>query len=189
MLVNGPAGIERVQDVNCRPDGSACSATFRGQIFTWYPDPDDLAAGDVTAYTTLGSWEHMRPGAAYADVEGLSGIYAAVDGRRYPDSLPLTGSATWTGEMVALDYNNRLMRGSASLTLEDFSNPMVDVRLEPEASTPMVWNDIPVLAGRFQHSRSSSDYIKGEFYGPNAKEAGGVFERDRMIGAFGAKRQ
>ena len=31
--------------------------------------------------------------------------------------------------------------------------------------------------------------IKATFYGPNHEEVGGVFERDNIVGAFGAKRQ
>ena len=30
--------------------------------------------------------------------------------------------------------------------------------------------------------------LAGESYGPNAEEAGGIFERDNIIGAFGASR-
>ena len=52
----------------------------------------------------------------------------------------------------------------------------------------MAWRGLPVQNGGFAERRAASDYIKGEFYGPAAEEVGGVFERNQIIGAFGAKR-
>ena len=37
--------------------------------------------------------------------------------------------------------------------------------------------------------RKISDRISGQFYGPNHEEVGGVFERNMIVGAFGAKRE
>ena len=52
----------------------------------------------------------------------------------------------------------------------------------------MNWEDIPLTSGSFQ-SGSGSDQISGQFYGPNHEEVGGVFERNQILGAFGAKRE
>ena len=129
----------------------------------------------------------MRIGTAYGYSEGVELTFGMAGGVRYPNSLPLAGSASWSGEMVALDENNRLVRGDAYLEIEDLRSPNVYVELSPRAYPVMIWDDIPLRNGRFSERRSSSDYIKGEIYGPNAEEVGGVFERHRLIGAFGAK--
>ena len=47
---------------------------------------------------------------------------------------------------------------------------------------------IPVTNSRF-HSGSGVDRTEGTFYGPKSEEVGGIFERDRIIGAYGAKRR
>jgi hypothetical protein len=52
----------------------------------------------------------------------------------------------------------------------------------------MNWQDIPLASGSFQ-SGSGRNQISGQFYGPNHEEVGGVFERNQVIGAFGAKRE
>ena len=52
----------------------------------------------------------------------------------------------------------------------------------------MVWKDVPITDGGFG-TGSDGDSIQGNFYGPNHQEIGGIFERDQVIGAFGAKRQ
>ncbi len=52
----------------------------------------------------------------------------------------------------------------------------------------MSWNGLPVRSGGFSQKQPVSNYIKGEFYGRQAEEAGGVFERNGIVGAFGAKR-
>ena len=36
---------------------------------------------------------------------------------------------------------------------------------------------------------ANNDYIRGWFFGPNHAETGGVFEKEGIIGAFGAKKQ
>ncbi len=187
MIVSGRgfAG-ERVTGISCTPDGSRCQATHRGETYV-FDDDDDDDDSEETAFTTLGAWNHMRAAAAHVSSEGLQGRFALAGGVTHPNSL-LSGSATWNGEMVALDSNNRLVRGDASLTIADFNNPSVDVRLAPNARPVMTWANIPVRSGGFSRRTSSTHYIKGEFYGPRAEEAGGVFERNQLIGAFGARR-
>ena len=49
----------------------------------------------------------------------------------------------------------------------------------------MQWSGLAIgTDGRF----GASD-IRATFYGPNHEEVGGVFERNNIVGAFGAKRQ
>ena len=185
MLLTGQGVSERISNVICRPDGSVCQATYRGETFTIEPDAGSDADG--TLYETLGDWEHLNAGIVYSLVDGFDVRLAAAGGVKYVNSLP-RGSATWTGDMVGMDSNNRVVRGNASIHLEDFGNPSVDVSLRPRGYSDMHWYDIPVTSGGFSARYASNSYIKGEFYGPNAEEVGGVFERNRLLGAFGASR-
>ena len=56
------------------------------------------------------------------------------------------------------------------------------------ASGPSVkdirWQDVAMQAGSFRDIG-----LDGRFYGPNHEEAGGVFERDGIAGAFSLKRE
>ncbi|MCY3986445.1 MAG: hypothetical protein OXF23_05325, partial [Candidatus Dadabacteria bacterium] len=84
---------------------------------------------------------------------------------------------------------NGRVRGGATREITDLQTAKVDVTLSPEDYPEMTWNGIPLADGKFSYERlgSDSDYIKGELYGPEVQETGGVFERNRLIGAFGAK--
>ncbi len=55
----------------------------------------------------------------------------------------------------------------------------------------MIWSVIPVTAGGFERASAGAakNVIKDKFYGPNHEEVGGIFERDQVLGAFGAARQ
>ena len=189
MLLSGLGISERVSNVSCTPSG-LCQATYQGEVITFEveTDPDDQVSG--TLYTSLGKWSHMNVAAAYVriDAAGLQARYAVAAGVVHPNSIP-RGTATWTGDMVGLDSNNRLVRGGASIRLVDFGDPRVDVALSPQARPVMVWRGLAVRDGGFRERRAVSDYIKGQFYGPRAEEVGGVFERNRIVGAFGALRQ
>lgn len=52
----------------------------------------------------------------------------------------------------------------------------------------MTCSGIPLAGGSFA-AGPDGDSIEGRFHGPNHEEVGGIFERDRIVGAFGAKRQ
>ena len=49
----------------------------------------------------------------------------------------------------------------------------------------MTWENLPVRNGRFGEGFDDPT-IEGRFYGPNHEEVGGIFERNQIIGAFGA---
>ena len=196
MLVGGPGfPDERISSVECAADLSYCTGTWRGQAFTI--DDIDLEAGpdpeedpeEVTAYTSLGTWKHMLVATVHERSVDTWFKIAVVGGIRHPNSQPLSGSATWTGDMVGLDDNDRLIRGGARLTIDDFRVPAVDVVLTPNERARMVWNDLRVTRDGFSQRRATTDHIKGEFYGPGAEEVGGVFERNRIVGAFGAAKR
>ena len=56
----------------------------------------------------------------------------------------------------------------------------------------MVWNDLSVTNGTFQHSGGTflePNTIEGAFYGEAHEAVAGKFERDSMKGVFGALRE
>lgn len=185
VLLTGVGVSERVTNVYCRPDGSLCEATYHGQTHTFEPIGESDGGG--TIFRTYGFWEYTRAGIGYELVDGIDARVAASGGVKYVNSLP-RGSATWIGDLVGMDANNRVVRGNATIWLEDFGNPVVDVSLRPRGYAEMNWYNIPVTSGGFSERYASFDYIKGEFYGPHSEEVGGVFERNSILGAFGASR-
>ena len=104
------------------------------------------------------------------------------------------GGGVWRGAMVGVDTRTReRVDGDAELEIEDFARPEVDVAFTGiedaggRARGDIGWRDIPVLQGAFE-ARDETGSIEGRFYGPEHQEAGGIFERDRLVGAFGASR-
>jgi len=178
----------RVSDVSCTPSGF-CEMTVSGQPVSFQVDEDDDDGVSGTVYNTLGDWNDMAAFAVYGRVDGAAVRYAAVGGVVHPNSLPSIGSATWRGDMVGLDDNNRAVRGGAEITVANFTDPLADVTLTPRARAAMRWRGLPIADGGFSGSRGPEDYIRGEFYGRDAGEAGGVFERNGVVGAFGAERE
>ena len=185
---NYPDGSRRRVAFSCTPSGF-CRATARGQTVEFQADEIDASGVSATAWNTLGDWSDTGAAAIYGRDDGASARYAVAVGVVRPDSLPLQGSATWRGDMVGLDANNRAVRGGAELAIPDLSDPLVDVTLTPAARAAMRWRGLPVRDGGFSRKSRADDYIRGEFYGRDAGEAGGVFERNGIVGAFGAKRQ
>ena len=89
-----------------------------------------------------------------------------------------------------LEFQNAV-QGDAAVTV-DFARNNAGVAftnikdLGTRSDLPsMEWSGLAIgTDGRF----GASD-IKATFYGPNHEEVGGVFERNNIVGAFGAKRQ
>lgn len=113
-------------------------------------------------------------------------------------SNPLSGAATWTGEVLGLDvtdgdtFGNQIA-GIATLRIGDFADPKVDVAFTGlkemrtrTAIADMTWSAVPLEAGGFRSEQSG--LIEGQMYGADHSHVGGVFERDGTIGAFGAVR-
>lgn len=114
---------------------------------------------------------------------------------------PVEGNATWEGVMVGgrisetVDFGDPL-RGDATLTF-DFADAELDVAftnvrslraVEMPATYPdMTWENLAVRDGRFGGGFDEPT-IEGRFYGPNHEEVGGIFQRNRIVGAFGAQR-
>lgn len=129
---------------------------------------------------------------------GTVGLPVGISVGHATGSNPVRGSATWSGVMVGVDTNaSRFssVRGDADLVIGGFANPKLTVIFtniwDVDTDRPlkaMTWHDVPMTGGGFA-TGSDGNSIQRKFYGPDHGEAGGIFERDRVIGAFGAKRR
>lgn len=140
-----------------------------------------------------GSYERVLTGQRYG--------YASSSGMA-TDTNPVDGSAIWRGTVVGGRITDAAevgigVRGHATLTY-DFDNQDIDVFLSNiQNSQPdvdgrqtypnMTWQNLPVRNGRFGENFDDPS-LEGRFYGPNHEEVGGIFERNQIIGAFGAQR-
>ena len=104
------------------------------------------------------------------------------------------GGGTWSGAMLGVDTNSReRVEGAATIDIDDFSNPDVDVAFTEvetasgQSRSDMTWMNISLHDGDFR-TGYDGDSIEGHFYGDTHQEVGGVFERNRLLGAFGASR-
>ena len=96
--------------------------------------------------------------------------------------------------MVGLDYRDiaerRFVQGDARVTVS-FSDMDLDVALTGIASVQsadpyddMTWAGLAMRDGAF-----GSATLSGRFFGPGHEEVGGVFDRNGIVGAFGAGRE
>ena len=129
------------------------------------------------------------------DVAGLEAGYAYSIGNTTGTNPALSGDATWRGGMVggSVGSDRSLIRGDATLTL-DMAQMAMDVAFTNilnvgtgQSRADMMWDGLALTNGMFG-TGSQGDSIQGQFYGPNHEEVGGIFERDQIIGAFGAGR-
>ena len=112
----------------------------------------------------------------------------------FPATNPneLDGEARWIDLMVGADIRNGdVLTGRAVIDLRSFSSPRVDVSfagVRGSGSTigDMRWEDVPILDGAFMSGNGNR--LEGRFYGDRHQEAGGVFERQSLFGAYGALR-
>lgn len=198
--------IARDQTLSCTSTHSLCEARTEqpGQppIHISQNIGSEYAATD---YRSLGSWTDASFGVVAVTPSTdaphqFAGAYAYAHGRRYPDALDSItdiGTISWNGDMLALAPGGTRVDGTASIVIDNFGtafhggNHLADVLITPTPTeyAPMAWDEIPVIQGRFFQETSDSEYIKGAFYGPAAETSAGVFERNSLVGAFGATRQ
>lgn len=106
------------------------------------------------------------------------------------------GDATWTGAMVGKDthgLNRHNYRGDVTM---GYNGGVIDVNItnirnrstNSADSRTLGWSNLVPSGGRFRAVSGSTNYLRGEFYGPNQEEAGAVFEQQGITGAFGTKR-
>ena len=117
-----------------------------------------------------------------------------------PGKQPM--SASWSGLMVGAPkdgaFHDNVLVGDAELTYTysdtggtvaaAFSN-IKDLERRMAHSTPsMRFDDVPVLPDGSYRKGKIGDRIHGGFFGPGHDETAGVFEKEGIVGAFGAKR-
>ena len=148
-------------------------------------------------FRTLGAWgDYAIALAGRVHLELEQGYRRAV----MPISLgegtgtnPVSGSATWSGVMVGSAIGPYEHDVTADATLQvDFSDATLDLAFSDISSHgtfaathgDIAWHNVPIAGGVF-----TGEGLEGRFYGPKHEEAGGVFERDQLAGAFVVQRQ
>ena len=136
-----------------------------------------------------------------------AGGFSSAFGERHSGGRP-SATATWRGAMVGQSRgsigNGAQLAGEAVLTYS-IADSTIDVALSQISSygsvtysgpRSFVWNDLEVNSdGTFHIPGYTNDrsgtrlhptlgYIEGDFYGPNAEETAGVFERGSVQGAW-----
>lgn len=167
---------------------------------------DDAGTDDQSETLTYGGWlEHnafavevLSSPSVASPREALIGTYSYGNS---PGTNPadVTGrTATWKGAVVGADLSTtpqtNAIHGTATVEV-DFSSSNVDVTFSNliDLNSPgrslanMGWTDLPLSGGKFSDG-SGANQIRGSFYGPSHEEVGGVFERNQILGAFGAVR-
>ena len=158
---SGTLDVGALAERLARGDGSG----FRGSLL----EDSVFGLADGTTAVSFGAWSETSPG----------GI----------------GRAVWQGSVVGLDGTSGLrIEGSAELAIDDLAAPDVDLALTGMTDTgggavpDMRWDGISVARGAFEASDMNGS-IEGRFYGAGHNEAGGVFQRNGIVGAFGATRE
>ncbi len=163
-----------------------------GDSSAWYAvwERDDRNAVDLTWSAAFGDLAGARPTA-------------------------LQGSAVWRGGMVGRTRDGAVELEGGSQLVYNFADNTVDLTLDDITTSNraedqgrvyggdalFVWLDLPVAPdGTFGAPEGGNDrpgtdlhpvlgQVEGGFYGPQATEAAGVFDRDDVAGAFGARRE
>lgn len=158
--------------------------------------------GDMLTFEGYGGW--MEHG-AFLVTEGEiqegdflgARLFASSSFGDSPNTVP-DMEASWNGIVAGIDTSRtdtqgNIVQGQVRIGLESpHGAPVVDVAftdlydLETEEGRDSIyWDDVPVTPLGFSDGSS----IDGRFYGSGHEEASGVFERDDLLGAFGATKQ
>ena len=154
-----------------------------------------LNAGALADRLLRGDESGFRGRRLADSVFGLVDGAGAVSFGAWPRTNPAaTGGGVWTGSVMGLEGADGLrIEGAAEIRIGDFARPELDVAFTGmtaaggAARADMRWEDIALARGAFEVSGATGS-IEGRFYGGNHGEVGGVFERNGIVGAFGAER-
>ena len=115
-----------------------------------------------------------------------------------PETNPSTGTFAWDGVMVGRNSDiasssvSNVVQGDAAVSAElsGSGGMSVDVTFSNikdlnsgSSMADMTWADLSVTNGSFDGGT-----IEGSFFGPRHEEVAGVFQRNFVMGAFGARR-
>ena len=128
-------------------------------------------------------------------------------GQALDTPLPAKGTATWQGAMVGVNINTTdRYAGEANLVASFDEYATMDVSFTSianvETGAPredILFRDMVSVglyeSGQFfawaghANLQQAPIYIDGQLFGPNHKEATGVFKYNELVGAFGARKQ
>ncbi|MYE00722.1 MAG: hypothetical protein F4Y03_05500 [Alphaproteobacteria bacterium] len=146
------------------------------------------------SYGLWGTYNAAAPVTGTGRIQGVSVRFAfPVTMGTGSGSNPQTGSATWSGAMAGVRV------GASSLGAEVTGDATLTANLSASTlglaftniadrsgarSDDIQWSSVPMQGGSFRVTG-----LNGRFYGPNHEEAGGVFERNGIAGAFSLARQ
>ena len=150
-----------------------------------------------TRFDALGVWGDYNAattGAGTISLQGADIRFVVPTSVGYGSAAnPVSGGASWAGVMTGVKFGSSGLgaevAGNAAMTV-DLGGAALDLEFTNIAELmsgagvgDISWQDVPMQEGSF-----SDDGLDGRFYGPNHEEAGGVFERDGVVGAFSLKR-
>ena len=152
--------------------------------------------GDIRfdAFGVWGDYNAATTGAGVMTLQGADVPFAVPTSLGYGNAAnPVSGSASWAGMMTGVKFGSSglgaAVAGEAAMIV-DFDGAALDLEFTNIAELlsgagvgDISWQDVPMQAGSFEDVG-----LNGRFYGPNHEEAGGVFERDGVAGAFSLKR-
>ena len=129
------------------------------------------------------------------DKDGIEAVGAAMFGDASGSTSNL-GRATYNGVMVGMNSSGLTWTQYRGDVQMQYGGSLIDVTISNihNRSTNSLdrrtlgWVNVPVSGNTFGDTVSQSNYLRGKFYGPNAEEAGAVFEQQGITGAFGTKR-
>ncbi len=154
---------------------------------------DRLLGGDGTIIH--GGWMEHGMFAMTDSFGGQTGNVAVSFGSSFGTVPSWLGGATWTGAMVGVDAGTgERVEGDAMIDVDNFADADVDIALTGIVGAgggtwaALRWENVRLDAGGFLAS-DASGFVASLLYGPDREEVGGVFERDRLVGAFGASLQ
>ena len=106
----------------------------------------------------------------------------------------VSGAVEWLGVMVGVDKTSGdLFQGNVAIQGNFDNSPNINIlfnnirNLRTNNQTTMAWGAVAVETNGTFSSTTGGD-IDGAFYGTGHTEVGGSFNRDGIIGAFGAKK-
>ena len=154
--------------------------------------------------TEYGAWlDSAYFQVATALVEEHTVLVGVMYGRMHEEPLPVEGTATYAGAMVGKDAISAANYAGAARLEGDFADTLLDATFSDiadidtgESIADIEFPDVRV----FRYSRAAfaqglpsapgtDTYFNTRFLGPDNEEIAGVFGKDTMIGAFGARRQ
>ena len=180
------------------PEGNASGTTVTGQQLRNGVQTGRLRSseGDTRfdAFGVWGDWNAATTGAGATVLQG-SDIRFVV-----PTSVgqgsgtnPVSGGLTWSGAMTGVRFGDAGLgaevAGDATMTVDleeaslDLAFTGIAELLSGDGVGDIGWQGVPMEGGSFR-----DEGLDGRFYGPAHQEAGGVFERDGIAGAFSLRR-